>query len=383
MQNKRAVVLKDGETQEQAIGRIIEEIKETEQDEEDFAASPEELAEELEYTVDEEQHTVFYTVYRRSFESRLIQSKEPVKGYYQEIKNKLLSYKKISARMSWACESFRNGRPLKAKLTYRGKTLCLFLALDPTQFPENIYHQRNMGDKKKYADVPMMVRVRSDLGLKRALALVEELMKQSAIPALPAYEPKPFGKVDYEPDAPLIERGLIKLGKGKRSIVLKAGETEEDAVKRIVEEIKEAEREEEDELQYTVDEEQQAVVYTIYRRSFTSKLIQSSAEVKGYYTEIKNTLVSYKKVHARTSWVCESFRLGRVLKSKVAFRGRTLCLFLALDPAEYPENVYHQRDMGAKKKYAAVPMMVRVRSARGVKKAVASCSICLSAWGSL
>jgi len=375
VQNKRAIVQKEGETQEEAVTRIIEEIKENEKDEEDLPLSQEELAEELEYTVDEEQQFIYYTIYRRSFESKLIQSKPEYKNYYSVLKNELLSYKKMRARTSWACESFRNGRELKAKLTYRGKTLCLFLALNPEEYPENIYHQRNMGDKKKYAEVPLMVRVRSDLGLKRALTLIQIMMANSDIPSNPKYQAVDYSNIAFEPDAPLIERGLIKLGKGKRSIVLKDGETEEEAVKRTVEEIKQAEREEDEEdakeeLQYTVDEEQQAVLYTVYRRSFESKLIQSKPEYKRYYSELKNELVSYKNIHARISWSCESFRLGRVLKAKLAYRGKTLCLFLALNPEEYPVNIYHQRNMGDKKKYAEVPLMVRVRSDLGLKRAL-------------
>ena len=377
VQNKRVIIAKQGETQEEAMNRTIEEIKKEETEEEDFPISAEEAAEELEYTVDEEQQSIFYTIYRRSFESKLIQSKDAIKNYYSALKNELLSFKKVRARTSWACESFRLGRVLKAKLAYRGRTLCLYLALDPNDYPENIYHQRNMGDKKKYAEVPMMVRVKSDLGLKRAITLIQIMMANDEIERNAKYEAVDFSQRPYEADAPLLERGLIKIGKGKRSIILKDGETEEEAVKRTVEEIKAAEKEEEDdsddkaeELQYTINEEEQLILYTVYRRSFESKLIQSKDEYKGYYSELKNELLSYKKIHSRVSWACESFRLGRVLKAKLAYRGRTLCLYLALDPKEYPENIYHQRDMSDKKKYADVPMMVRVKSNLGLKRAI-------------
>ena len=376
VKNKRFVTQQEGESREDAIARVIKEIEESEKDDEDFPLSPEEQAEELEYTVDEEQHFIYYTVYRRSFESRLIQSKDVYKDYYSALKNELLSYKKIRSRISWACESFRQGRELKAKLAYRGKTLCLYLALNPDEYPENIYHQRNMGSKKKYAEVPMMVRVRSDLGLKRALQLIKILMEKDGVEPNAKYVAVDYSKVPYEPDAPLIERGLIKLGKGKRAIVLRDGETEEEAVKRTVEEIKQSEKEEDEaeeqaeKLQYTVNEEQKFIAYTTYRRSFESKLIQSKDVYKGYYSTLKNELTSYKKVHARKSWSCESFRLGRVLKAKLAYRGKTLCLYLALDPEEYPVNIYHQRNVGDKKKYAAVPLMVRVRSDLGLKRAV-------------
>ncbi len=104
-----------------------------------------------------------------------------------------------------------------------------------------------------------------------------------------------------------------------------------------------------------------------FRRSFMSRLIQSSDKIQGYYTAIKNQLLSYKGVKVRSSWNYEAFNKGRVQCAKLNIKGKTLIVNLNLDPAEYNINKYHFLDMSAKPKYAKVPMMMKVRSDRALK----------------
>ena len=79
--------------------------------------------------------TVLYR-YRRSFASRMIQASDHTKEYYDTVKNKLLSYKNVKARSSWSFESFNRGRVKLAKLNVRGKTLVMYIAIDPASLAD-------------------------------------------------------------------------------------------------------------------------------------------------------------------------------------------------------------------------------------------------------
>ena len=57
----------------------------------------------------------------------------------------------------------------------------LHLALNLNDFAQNIYFQKDMSDVKAYEEVPFMVKVKSDRGLKKALELVEALCQAKAI----------------------------------------------------------------------------------------------------------------------------------------------------------------------------------------------------------
>ena len=59
-----------------------------------------------------------------------------MKHWYTELKNELLSYKACKGRTSWKRGTFKAYKQGVAMLVYRGKTLCLFLPLNPANFGE-------------------------------------------------------------------------------------------------------------------------------------------------------------------------------------------------------------------------------------------------------
>ncbi|MCQ2413901.1 MAG: hypothetical protein MJ082_03775 [Clostridia bacterium] len=323
--------------------------------------------------------------YRTSFMSRLIQSQGEVQDYYTVIKNALLSYKGVKARMSWNIESFNKGRQALAKINCKGKTLMLYLALVPGEYNVNKYHHSDVSEKQKFAMVPMMMRVRSARSLKYALELIEELMKKQEI-ALGESSNTDF-HLPYETTDALIEKKLIK-------IVLPAGMKPDSDANYVKADIGEfigdrdttddqnatgeeapAANEEvgvtaEDEIGGNTQMINGAVVPVRYRTSFMSRLIQSQGEVQDYYTEIKNALLSYKGVKARMSWNIETFNKGRQPLAKINCKGKTLMLYLALEPSEYNVNKYHFSNLSEKPKFAMVPLMMKVRSARSLKYAL-------------
>ena len=108
------------------------------------------------------------------------------------------------------------------------------------------------------------------------------------------------------------------------------------------------------------------------KRSFTAKMKQSDEKVKGYYSDIKNELTSYKKVNSNVSWHGDRFNFGRDTVAKINICGKTLCFYLDLDPndPELKPTVYHQKDVGAQKAYESTPFMVKVKSDAAAKKAL-------------
>ncbi len=106
-----------------------------------------------------------------------------------------------------------------------------------------------------------------------------------------------------------------------------------------------------------------------YDKSFTARLIQSSDETKHWYTLLKNDLLSYKKVKDRMSWKKETYRFAKENIAKFGFRGNTLCLFLALTPAEVDESRYKVEDVSANRSFEDTPCMYRIKNDMRVKRA--------------
>lgn len=125
---------------------------------------------------------------RVPFREKLLGSEPKIQGYYDEIYNKFISLRKMHARVSAKGVSFRLGRELVAKITYRGKTMKLHLALDVDSFDENVYFQKDMSDVKAYQEVPFTVKVKSDRALKKAFELIDALIEKFEIQAKTRYE---------------------------------------------------------------------------------------------------------------------------------------------------------------------------------------------------
>lgn len=148
--------------------------------------------------------------YKRSFISKIMQSDDSLKQCYGELKNTFMSYANVKSQVNWSNDRFFYNGETIAKVGMGGKTLCLYLALNPEEFPTSVYHQKYAGDKKMYEKTPMMVKIKSGTALKRAVKLIELLMETLGA-ALGEYERVDF--VELYPDKSdeeLLEQGLIK-----------------------------------------------------------------------------------------------------------------------------------------------------------------------------
>ena len=103
---------------------------------------------------------------------------------------------------------------------------------------------------------------------------------------------------------------------------------------------------------------------------FNKKLLSLNSDIKEYFSQVHNELVSYKKVNYRISFKGIAYRVGRTTIAKIVVRGKTLKLHLALDVNGYPKTVYFQEDTGSVKAYEDVPFAVKIKSERAKNNAL-------------
>ncbi len=145
--------------------------------------------------------------YRRSFKSRLIQN-EKAQDHYTELKNALSELSGIRSRLCQGCENFRVGKSRIAKINIGGKTLVLYLALDPREYEETKYRFTDVSEKKTYAETPMKLRITSARALRHAKELIADLAEKFSLANVGCiYMDYHF---PYRTDEQLIAKGLIK-----------------------------------------------------------------------------------------------------------------------------------------------------------------------------
>ena len=146
--------------------------------------------------------------YNRSFRARLIQSDDEVKEWYGVLKNGILSYDRVSSRISWKNESFSYRRNAVAKLFIKGKTLYLYLALNAADYADTKYKLEDVSKVSQFADTPALYKLKSEKRVRYAMDLIDEVCTKLGSKKLERepvdyYEP-------YNSDVALIKKGLVK-----------------------------------------------------------------------------------------------------------------------------------------------------------------------------
>lgn len=121
------------------------------------------------------------TVERLSFPERMQVVEKEVKADYNHLKNYLLSFG-LNSRISNVADSFRLGRVLYAKLTNSGNTgLKLYLPIKVEDYKDSKIPLKSADGIKQYEEVPTFIYVRSDLSMKRAKQLIDDVMLKNGI----------------------------------------------------------------------------------------------------------------------------------------------------------------------------------------------------------
>lgn len=324
--------------------------------------------------------------YRWSFLARLHRAPAQVARYYTALKNEFLSYRKLKSRISWSFDSINFGRTQIAKFVMKQKSLMVYLGLDPKEFADTKYFFKDMSHRKKYARVPMRIKVKSERGLKYTLELIAILAEKFAFKRAKERIDKDYSLAPLELDA-LIELGLVKVNEtvmeqeGQYKTMEEAAFTEAVLIRKekdkaallAVENLKEEETIIRTDTEGDIMEEKviataiEEKVSVNYRWSFTARLHKVPSEIAAYYTQIKNAFLQYKRVKSRVSWGCDTINCGREPLAKIVMAQKAMYVYLALDPREYEESKYFFKDFSNKKRFEKTPMRIKVRSERGLR----------------
>lgn len=147
--------------------------------------------------------------YNRSFRARIIQSDDEVKEWYGTLKNAILSYDRVSSRISWKYESFAYRRNAVAKIFVKGKTLYLYLNLNPADYAETKYKLDDVAKIAQFADTPALYKLKSQKRIRYALDLIDDVCAKKLGSTKLDREPVDYYE-PYNSDVALIKKGLVK-----------------------------------------------------------------------------------------------------------------------------------------------------------------------------
>ncbi len=94
--------------------------------------------------------------------------------------------------------------------------------------------------------------------------------------------------------------------------------------------------------------------------AFENKLHNATNRIKYYYSELKNTLLSYKGIKSKLTNAGDSFKVGGSIVARITLNGNKLRLHLSLDPSEYNKSIYNHYSLADVKAYKEIPLALEI-----------------------
>lgn len=246
----------------------------------------------------------------RDFKQKLAESTDVVKSRYETVDDTLRRI--VGARIIEGKKqhSYKTGNIPVARLNFRGKTLNAYLGLNPEEFKDSKYIFTDESGVKAHSNYPMRLKLSSDRQARWATELIQTLCAKHGIALLE--KPQEIEVVsEVSPFAHL---------KGKRD-----------------------------------------------QRTFKERLELSSDTVKARYQDITELLCRIDGVRVIDAKKTETFKKGNVPIAKLMLKGKTLNVYLGLDPKEYTESKYNYLDVSEIKTHENYPMRLKLSSDRQVR----------------
>lgn len=205
--------------EEPVVEEPVEPVEVEEVTEEVVEATAEEPVEveEVEEAPAEEPIVAKTPIVRIPFEERITSADRDMQDNYNEIKNEILAYG-VHSRVSSAGDTFRLHRKTYIKLAIAGKSLKLYMALDPKDYEDS---KMPIGDASKhgiYEEIPFVFKVKSGLSMRRCKQLIADCMGKDGL------EKGEVGTVDWVKE---IQAELRERAKAERAAAKQAKEAEE------------------------------------------------------------------------------------------------------------------------------------------------------------
>lgn len=114
---------------------------------------------------------------REPFITRILKADIDIKANYNELKNEILSYG-VKSRISRGGDVFRLHNKKYVKIFLVGKTLKVYLALNPEDYKDSTIPVEDVGHRPAYAEIPLLFKVKSPLSVRRCKSLIQTAMEK-------------------------------------------------------------------------------------------------------------------------------------------------------------------------------------------------------------
>ena len=317
-----------------------------------------------------------------SFEEKLADMDDELRAKFDDLVRHI-SYYGIKARVSKPGCTFSAHRERYVFIAITGKRLRVNYALDPADYTDSTIPVTT-NTSNKFSDIPVTFKVKSDLSLKRAKMLVDDVMarrgvekgeepiEQEDLMPKPASLEEPEEEVKPEVEeqsAPVVEEPVLEEAPAEEPAPVEETPIEEEPIEEEPIEEEGAEPKEQPEEGGEGTSVPASGIPNTGKSgiSFEEKLAEMEPDLKAKYDEFVNYIGEFG-IKARISKPGCTFSAHRERYVFIAITGKRLRINFALDPADYAESTIPVTT-NTSKKFADLPVTFKVKSDLSLKRA--------------
>lgn len=110
--------------------------------------------------------------------------------------------------------------------------------------------------------------------------------------------------------------------------------------------------------------------YREANKPFIQRIHDTTSTNKKAYNIVKNEIMKYTNITNTLSKAFDTFKVGKETIIKITLTRKCLKIYFALDPKDYPTGKFAHVDVSDKAAHGKTPLMLRLRSALSVKRAM-------------
>ncbi len=249
---------------------------------------------------------------RKTFVEKLSGINEQRAEWYRQFRDALMQQPSIKRTQAKYHELYKKGNKGIAKITIKGKSVYVYLAVDPAEYAQPKYGIKDASSKKAYVNYPAECKMTSNRKVKYLIEIVqkgnkpsEEIMEENPVEEIPMEqeEAQPFDRFGKFGD----------------------------------------------------------------RKPFEEKLKGLREERAAWYRQLSEALMQVTAVKKTKAKYHELYKKGNKGIAKITIKGKSVYVYLGVDPAEYAQPKYGIKDASSKKAYVNYPAECKITSNRKVK----------------
>ncbi|MDE5546578.1 MAG: EAL domain-containing protein [Anaeroplasmataceae bacterium] len=141
----------------------------------------------------------YYRRARLTFTEKIRKASPEVKQLFNIVKNELMKYKGVNNRLTNYYDCFYLGRKQICKLSLTSKKLKVYLAADPSNYPDRQFPHKDVSDKKAHQRTPYYTMVKSQLSVRRINKVIADVMEEGNSSINESYKPVDYAtKLKYQ-----------------------------------------------------------------------------------------------------------------------------------------------------------------------------------------